>query len=298
LHKAQGNLLRNFKKYLEVEKGLSENSIYSYSYDLKKFNHYLEKNEKGFLDVEHKDIHNFIKEQRKRQKSSRTLARSVATIRQFYKYLTEQKRLKENPAENIKTPKISKTLPDFLTREEIGELFGTIDDDDIFELRDKSIFELLYSSGLKISEACSLKLKDIDLENMLILVKGKGSRERLVPLVETAFQLINKYLKHSREQMLSNEHSDFLFISKRGSSLNRKSVWRLLKKYLARTNIKKIVTPHTLRHSFATHLLENEADLKSVQKLLGHIDITTTQIYTHLANKTLQDIHRKYQPDS
>jgi integrase/recombinase XerD len=298
LQKAQGNLLRNFKEYLEVEKGLSENSIYSYAYDLKKFNHYLENQEKGFLDVEHNDIQNFIKDQRKRKISSRTLARSVAAIRQFYKYLTEEKRLKENPTENIETPEVSKTLPDFLTQEEIEELFSVIDDDDIFELRDKSIFELLYSSGLRISEACNLKQKDIDLENMFIIVKGKGSRERLVPLGETAYQVLNKYLKHSREQILRSRYSDFLFISKKGSSLNRKSVWRLLKKYLARTKITKIVTPHTLRHSFATHLLENEADLKSVQELLGHIDISTTQMYTHLANKTLQDIHRKYHPRS
>lgn len=293
----QGNLIQNFKEYLEVEKGLSENSIYSYSYDLKKFNHYLEKFEKGFLDVDHEDIQNFIKEQRSRNISARTLARSVAAIRQFYKYLMEEKRLKTNPTEKLETPEVSKTLPDYLTVDEIEELFSSIDEEDTFELRDKAIFELLYSSGLRISEACSLKIQDIDLENMFVVVtKGKGGRERLVPLGQEAFRILSKYLKNSREAILRTRYSDFLFISKKGSSLNRKSVWRLLKKYLARTKIKKSVTPHTLRHSFATHLLENEADLRSVQELLGHIDISTTQVYTHLANKTLQEIHRKYHP--
>jgi integrase/recombinase XerD len=297
LHTTQGNLLNNFREYLEVEKGLSENSIYSYSYDLKKFSFYLENQEKGFLEVEHEDIQNFIKEQRAKDISARTLARSVAAIRQFYKYLMEEKQLNQNPTENIETPEIKKTLPDYLTQAEIEELFSCIDEEDTFELRDKAIFELLYSSGLRISEACNLKVQDIDLENMFVIVKGgKGGRERLVPLGETAHYILTNYLKNSRDQILRGRFSDFLFISKKGSSLNRKSVWRLLKKYLARTKINKAVTPHTLRHSFATHLLENEADLKSVQELLGHIDISTTQMYTHLANKTLQEIHRKYHP--
>lgn len=279
-----------------MEKGLSENSIFSYSYDLKKFQGYLSKNEKDFLEVETEDISLFLKEQKKKKISARSLARAVAAIRQFYRYLKDEKKLEANPAEKIQTPEVKRQLPDYLTLDEIDELFGVIQEEDPFELRDKSIFELLYSSGLRISEACNLKMDDVDLENMFLTIRGKGGRERLVPFGDTALSILRKYLENARDQILKSRFSDYLFISKKGEYLNRKSVWRLLKKYLARTNITKAVTPHTFRHSFATHLIENNADLRSVQELLGHIDISTTQIYTHMASKALKEVHKKFHP--
>ena len=292
----QARLIKQFQDYLLVEKGLSENSIFSYTYDIKKFQNYLVRHEKDFVEVEADDITLFLKEQKRKKISSRSLARAVAALRQFYKYLKDENKVTANPAEKIQTPEVKKSLPDYLTLEEIEELFQCIKEDEPFELRDKAMFELLYSSGLRISEACNLKLEDVDLENMFLTVRGKGGRERLVPFGEKSLLILRKYLESARDEILKNRFSYYLFISKKGDYLNRKSVWRLLKKYLARTGIKKVVTPHTFRHSFATHLIENNADLRSVQELLGHIDISTTQIYTHLASRTLKEVHKKYHP--
>ncbi|MBE7440479.1 MAG: site-specific tyrosine recombinase XerD [Spirochaetales bacterium] len=293
---SKSGLIKEFQDYLLVEKGLSENSIFSYTYDLKKFQTYLTDKKKGFLDVRTDDITEFLKDQKKKKISSRSMARAVAALRQFYRYLKEEDRINANPADKIQTPEIKKTLPDYLTIQEINELFASIREDDIYELRDKAIFELLYSSGLRISEACMLKIDDVDLENMFLVVRGKGGRERLVPFGQKSLDILSNYMENARETILRNRFSDYLFISKKGDCLNRKSVWRLLKKYIERTGITKVVTPHTFRHSFATHLIENNADLRSVQELLGHIDISTTQIYTHLASRTLKEVHKKYHP--
>ncbi|XDD53181.1 site-specific tyrosine recombinase XerD [Leptospira sp. WS4.C2] len=293
---SQNQLLQTFQEYLSVEKGLSDNSIYSYGYDLNKFAIFLEKEHINFLEVKANDIMRFLEGERERKISAKTLAREVVAIRQFYKYLRDEKRLDSNPTEKIETPEVARTIPDYLTQVEIEELFRNIKEDNLYELRDKCIFELLYSSGLRISEACNLRMTDIDMENMTITVEGKGGRQRLVPFGEKSLEILKKYLVESRTEILKKRTCEFVFVSKKGSYINRKSVWRLLNHYIKRTKIKKKVTPHTLRHSFATHLLENHADLKSVQELLGHIDISTTQIYTHMANKTLKEVHKKFHP--
>jgi integrase/recombinase XerD len=296
LSNAQSRLLLNFQEYLSIEKGLSENSVHSYGYDLNKFAVFLEKEHIDFLEVKGNDIMRFLAEEKKRKISSKTLAREVVAIRQFYKFLKDEKQLDSNPTEKIETPEVNRSIPDYLTQEEIDELFLSIKEDNIYELRDKCIFELLYSSGLRISEACNLKMMDLDLNGMSIVVEGKGGRQRLVPFGEKSLEILKKYILKSRPEILKKRSCDYIFVSKKGSFINRKSVWRLLNQYIERTDIKKKVTPHTLRHSFATHLIENHADLKAVQELLGHIDISTTQIYTHMANKTLKEIHKKYHP--
>ncbi|MBL8022103.1 MAG: site-specific tyrosine recombinase XerD [Leptospirales bacterium] len=289
-------MIKDFQDYLLVEKGLSENSIFSYTYDLKKFHNYAQGKKKDLLKIETDDITSFLKDQKRKKISSRSLARSVAALRQFYRYLKEEKRVTKNPVDKVQAPEVQRTLPDYLTIAEINDLFGAIKETDPYEMRDKAIFELLYSSGLRISEACQLKMEDVDMENMFITVRGKGGRERLVPFGEHSKAILKKYTDQARDDILKERTSPCLFISKKGDSLNRKSVWRLLKKYLERTNIAKVVTPHTFRHSFATHMIENNADLRSVQELLGHIDISTTQVYTHLANRTLKEVHKKYHP--
>lgn len=289
--------IKRFKRFLQIEKGLSPNSIYSYTYDLKKFCDFLSKDEKDILSATSDDIVRFLKfEKTKKHNSSRTLARSLAAIRQFYNFIADTNGNIENPTVKIETPLIEKTLPDFLTIAEVEKLLGSISETDIYELRDKSIFELLYSCGLRISEAVELTISDVDFENKFIVVKGKGSKERIVPIGSEAIRLLSKYIKESRPQIIGNRVSIFLFISKKALKLNRKSVWRLLKGYVERTDITKNITPHTLRHSYATHLIENGADLRSVQELLGHVDISTTQVYTHLAKKKLKEIHKKYHP--
>ena len=289
--------ISRFKRFLQVEKGLSANSVYSYTYDLKKFHEYLTSINKDMMAATHDDVQQFLKfEKIKKKNSSRTLARSLAAIRQFYNFVSENIPETENPTDRIESPHIEKTLPDFLSITEIDRLFNLISEDDMYELRDKTIFELLYSCGLRITEAIEIKYSDIDYENRMLVVTGKGDKERIVPIGEEAIRLINKYMSDSRSEILGKRESEYFFISKKGSKLNRKSVWRLLKNYVDRTKIEKNITPHTLRHSFATHLLENGADLRSVQELLGHMDISTTQVYTHLAKNTLQDIHKKYHP--
>jgi integrase/recombinase XerD len=292
----QAKLLENFQEYLVSEKGLSENSVFSYKYDLNKFKSYLDKQQIDLLEVQTKDVMKFLNEEKNRKISTKTLAREVVAIRQFYKFLKDEKQVDINPTDKIETPEVSRNIPDHLSTIEIEELFNNIREDNIYELRDKCIFELLYSSGLRISEACNLKMSDLDLENMSIQVESKNGRDRLVPFGEKSLNIINKYLAKSRPDILKTRNCEYLFVSKKGSYINRKSVWRLLNLYIKRTGIKKKVTPHTLRHSFATHLIENHADLRSVQELLGHIDISTTQIYTHMANKSLKEVHKKHHP--
>ena len=290
--------IKRFKKFLQVEKGLSQNSIYSYTYDLKKFSEFLSLKSKDIMDATQDDIQQFLKyEKNNKKNSSRTLARSLAAIRQFYNFISDNIDMNiQNPTEKIETPHVEKTLPDYLTVNELDKLFSSISEEDCYELRDKTIFELLYSSGLRISEAVDLTIGDVDLTNNFINVIGKGNKQRMVPMGKEAVRLINKYIQDSRPVIISNRDSEYLFISKKGSQLNRKSVWRLLKNYVTRTEIQKNITPHTLRHSFATHLIENGADLRSVQELLGHMDISTTQVYTHMAKKHLQKLHKSYHP--
>ncbi len=288
--------IKRFKRFLQTEKGLSPNSIYSYIYDLKKFSDFLANKNKTILNASQDDVEQFLFfEKNKKRNSARTLARSLAAIRQFYNYMSSIENI-TNPTVKIETPHFQKVLPDFLSIEEIDRLFSSIREDDIYQLRDKSIFELLYSAGLRISEAVELKAVDVDLKNKFIKVMGKGNKERIVPIGDEAIRLIEKYIRDSRPVILGSRMSEYLFISKKGGMLNRKSVWRLLKGYAKMVNIRKNITPHTLRHSFATHLLERGADLRAVQELLGHVDISTTQIYTHLARKQLQEIHKRFHP--
>jgi integrase/recombinase XerD len=290
--------IKRFKRFLQVEKGLSENSVYSYAYDLKKFSDFLEGQEKSIMSATQDDILRFLAfEKNKKNNSSRTLARSLAAIRQFYSFVSVTLgTTADNPSVKIETPQIQKSLPDFLSQDEIEGLFASISEEDPYELRDKAIFELLYSCGLRISEAIELKFHEIDFDSKQIRVIGKGLKERIVPIGSEAIRLLKLYSEKSRPEIIGERKSEFLFISKKGSLLNRKSVWRLIKGYCSRTDIQKNITPHTLRHSFATHLLENGADLRSVQELLGHMDISTTQVYTHLARKQLQTIHKKFHP--
>ncbi|HMV36697.1 MAG TPA: site-specific tyrosine recombinase XerD [Turneriella sp.] len=291
---AKRNFVSNFKEYLSIERGLSENSIFSYVSDVQKLEKFLTKEKKQLQSSSEKDIANFLREESRKKLSSRTRARVVASLRQFYGYLENRKLIEVNPMQAIEAPKIEKALPDFLTQEEIRKLFEVFREDNVLELRDKTMFEFLYSSGLRISEACSLLMTDVDRENQILTIKGKGGRERLVPYGEVAAKLLVQYLDRARAEILNQYASDFVFVSKKGGALSRKSAWRLLKRYMKRAGIGRNITPHTLRHSFATHLLQNKADLRAVQELLGHMDIATTQIYTHLASGELKKTHQEF----
>ena len=290
-------IIREFQEYLEIEKGLAPNSIFSYISDIHKLERFLDKNQKEIVTSTNQDVNNFLREETRNQISNRTKARVIASLRQFYNYLENLHVINSNPMIEVESPKIEKHLPDYLTKNEIQLLFSVFDESNILELRDKTMFELLYSSGLRITEACSLSLEELDFHNMVISIKGKGDRDRLVPIGDVAKNLLDRYIGNVRNEILGAYHSHYVFVSKKGSSLNRKSAWRLLKKYIERANMNdKNITPHTFRHSFATHLLQNKADLKSVQELLGHIDISTTQIYTHVANDHLEKTYNEYHP--
>lgn len=291
---AKRNFVSNFKEYLSLERGLSENSIFSYISDVQKLEKFLTKEKKQLQSGSQKDIANFLREESRKKLSSRTRARVVASLRQFYGYLENRKLIETNPMQMIEAPKIEKALPDFLSQDEIRKLFAAFREENLLELRDKTMFEFLYSAGLRISEACMLLLPDVDRENQVLTIKGKGGRERLVPYGEVASRLLDQYIDKARAEILNQYESEYVFVSKKGGALSRKSAWRLLKRYMKRAGIGRNITPHTLRHSFATHLLQNKADLRAVQELLGHMDIATTQIYTHLANNELKKTHQEF----
>ncbi len=289
-------IISKFREYLTVEKGLAQNSVFSYVSDVTKLDRFLTKGEKSMIDSTQQDINGFLREEGEKNISKRTKARVIASLRQFFNYLEVSKLVNANPMTSIAIPKIEKSLPDYLTRVEIQKLFVVFKENEILELRDRTMFELMYASGLRISEVCYLTVSNVDTKTKLLTIVGKGDRERLVPFGELAHDLLEVYFRDARPKLMKHGASDYVFISRKGGNLNRKSVWRLLQKYIRRSDIQKNITPHTLRHSFATHLLQNKADLRSVQELLGHIDISTTQIYTHVADSYLQETYQEYHP--
>lgn len=291
--------IKEFQQYLVVEKNLSKNTLLAYTQDLKKYEEFIKKNNLNILQIKTEDIINFLKEKQNQKISNRSLVRIITTLRQFYYFLLLKDYIKNNPTENIETPRIERNIPDYLTVEEIQKFFLVFDLENIYELRDRCIFEIMYASGLRISEVCNLKLSDIDFLECEIKITGKGNRQRIVPFGEPTSKILMKYINESRNfisKKSSAKNSEYLFISKKGGKLDRKSVWKFLQKYLARAGIFRNVSPHTFRHSFATHMIQNNADLRIVQELLGHMDISTTQIYTHLDKKILKEAHKKYHP--
>lgn len=290
---------KEFQEYLVVEKNLSKNTLLAYTLDLKKYEEFIKKNNLNILKIKTEEIISFLKEQQNQKISNRSLVRIITTLRQFYYFLLLKDYIQYNPTENIETPKIERNIPDYLTIEEIQKFFLVFDLENIYELRDRCIFEIMYASGLRISEVCNLKLSDIDFLELEIKITGKGNRQRIVPFGEPTSKILMKYINESRNfisKKSSAKNSDYLFISKKGGKLDRKSIWKFLQKYLARAGIFRNVSPHTFRHSFATHMIQNNADLRIVQELLGHMDISTTQIYTHLDKKVLKEAHKKYHP--
>lgn len=292
-------LLDQFLNYLTVERGLSPNTLDSYSRDLIKYLDYL--STKGIKDISKTSdltIISFIATLKNGGLSNRSVARNLTSIRMFYKFLTEDHHINDNPTLNIETPKRELRLPQVLSIEEVDVLLQQPDSSTSLGLRDAAFLELLYATGLRASEIISLALNDINLEAGYLIASGKGSKERLIPIGEVAQNLIKKYLKNSRPTLLKNKQSHHLFTTRSGKSMTRQGFWKLIKKYALAAGIRKKITPHTLRHSFATHLLERGADLRSVQMMLGHADISSTQIYTHVTTERLKKIHNQYHPRS
>ena len=293
------HLLDQFLNYLVVERGLSPNTLESYSRDLIKYLEYLSR--KGIKDINETSdltVISFFTSLKKDGLSNRSIARNLSSIKMFYKFLAEDHHIKSNPTLNIETPKRESKLPQVLSMEEVDSLLKIPGRNTPLGLRDAALLELLYATGLRVSEIISLPLNNINLEAGYLIAYGKGSKERLVPIGEVAQNLIKEYLEKARPALLKKKQSNYLFITRRTKPMTRQGFWKLIKKYALAAGIKKNISPHTLRHSFASHLLERGADLRSVQIMLGHSDISSTQIYTHVTTERLKKIHNQYHPRS
>jgi integrase/recombinase XerD len=286
-----------YQTFLVMEKGLSEKTIAAYSSDLMRFGRFLEKqNAAAVTDIDTGLVLTYLIHLRKRGLSARSRARHLVSIRGFFKFLTNEKIIEKNPAQQVDLPKTGMQLPDVLTVTDVEALIAAPDRDKPEGLRDAAMLELLYGSGLRVSELIQLAMTGINLEAGFVRVFGKGSKERVVPVGRMAISAIQDYLAHSRPLLLKNRSSVYLFVTRRGGAMTRQSFWNLAGRYGRLAKLKKRVTPHSLRHSFATHLLEGGADLRAVQMMLGHADISTTQIYTHVAHRQLVEAHKKYHP--
>ena len=292
--------ISDFKDYLKIERGLSENSISSYENDLKKLKLFLNKNIKQIspLDVEADHIKEFVYHISKEVKAN-SQSRIISGIRSFYDYLLFEKLIKTNPLSNIDSPKLQRKLPSTLSLDEINLMIKNIDKTKKESERNIAIIETLYGCGLRVSELINLKISDLYFSENFIKVTGKGNKQRLVPVSNINKRCINDYLLNSRSKIkIVEKHSDILFLNRNGSKLTRAMIFTIVKNLSKKSEIKKITSPHTFRHSFATHLLENGADLKTIQQLLGHESITTTEIYMHLDNKALVSVMNKFHPRS
>lgn len=281
---ANDHYLTLYLDYVRVEKGLSENSLESYQRDLIAFIDVMDSvMNKGVLDVENKDIQRYLDERTKNGAKARTVARNKVSITNFYKFLTLEKIIEKSPADNLEVIRLERTLPEYLTEEEVERFLAAPDMKTPKGIRDTVIFELMYSSGLRVSEVCDLTLSNVYIDASQIRLHGKGNKERIIPFGKEARKLIRHYLKYSRPILAKAKRaSNFFFLNFRGGRISRVGIWKLVKETLAKSGIKKNVYPHTLRHSFATHLIQKGADLRSVQEMLGHSDIATTEIYTHV----------------
>ena len=292
--------IEDYQNYLIYERRMAKNTTSSYIRDLEAYATYLEEERKVFSvdDISKSDIESYLEYLNKNKYSTTSLARKLTAIKNFHKFLFATNRLKEDHSVTIERPKLRKTLPNVLTVEEV-DLLLDINVNTPFDYRNKAMLELLYGTGLRISEMLDLKLTDVDFENCVIRCFGKGSKERIVPIGEYIIDSLTNYLNNGRNLLLNKKKiSDYLFLNKNGGRISRFSFFKIIKNLLREKGIKKNVSPHSLRHSFATHMLENGADLRSIQELLGHSDIATTRIYTHITNKKVQNDYIEYHPRS
>lgn len=286
-----------FLNYLSVERGLSNNTILAYREDL---NYYIDFIERKHIDALSKigknHITDFMFAQKDKGISANSVARRLAAIRMFHRFLVRERIIKFDPSNLIDSPKLWKKIPDTLSVNEVDLLIAQPNIRDTQGIRDKAVLEALYATGMRVSEAANLKKDNVNLDIGFLRCIGKGNKERVIPLGKKAIAGINRYLVSSRPKLLKGKESEFLFLNRFGRKISRISLWKIIKKYAKSAKINKPIKPHTLRHSFATHLLERGADLRSVQEMLGHSNISTTQIYTHINKDRLKTIHRMFHP--
>ncbi|MGX7013667.1 site-specific tyrosine recombinase XerD [Vagococcus silagei] len=293
------NDFEEYLHYLKIERGLSENTILSYRRDLTSYLLFLEKaNVTSWDDISRYFILDFLEQMKQDNKSSATIIRMISSLRRFHQFLRQERYAEADPMQHIDTPKKQQHLPQTLSVEEVERIIEAPDTTTILGIRDRTILEVMYATGLRVSELINLKLDNLHLSLGLLQTVGKGDKERIVPLGDTAISWVEQYLDEVRPSLVlkANEDQGYLFLNYQGTGFSRQGIWKNLKVYVVEAGITKEVTPHTLRHSFATHLLENGADLRVVQELLGHADISTTQIYTHISKKRMTDVYKQYFP--
>ncbi len=287
--------LNLFFGFLENDKKVSNNTLQSYRRDLKQFERYLEENEKNYQEVTDEEIKTYIKYMQEIGKKTSTISRGLASIRSFYQYETKNKITKNDPTEGVQSPKIEKRVPSVLTSKEVALLLDQPKNVDLKGTRDKAMLEFAYATGMRVTEIISLNIDNIDLDRGYATCKG-GKRERTVPLGNMSLKALKDYVLNARNIMIRDENEKALFVNVNGQRLTRQGFWKIIKYYKDQAHIEKDITPHVLRHSFATHLLQNGADLKSIQTMLGHSDILSTQIYMQFQDETLKNIYKKAHP--
>ena len=287
--------LDTFIDHLWLEDGLSKNTLDSYCADLSQFNVWLSKQQNDLLSANQADIQHYLAVKFPQSKP-RSISRLIASMRRFYRYALRESLIKTDPTLQIESPKLPRSLPKSLNEKEVEDLLNAPNIRQSIGLRDRAMLELLYASGLRVSELVGVKVNEVSTQDGVVRVTGKGSKTRLVPMGEEAADWIDQYLKQARPKILDGQMSDALFVTKRGGAMTRQAFWYLIKRYALVAGISKHMSPHVLRHAFATHLLNHGADLRVVQMLLGHADISTTQIYTHVARERLKQLHSMHHP--
>jgi integrase/recombinase XerD len=290
-----------FLSYVRVEKGLAHNTVLAYGRDLKRFSAFLAKREKTKIEqVSREDIVDFLSSLYKEKLDSRSVARYLVSLRSFFKFAMIEELVKVDPTENLESPKIRQGLPTYLRVDEVDRVLAAPDTSTPVGLRDRAMLEVLYSSGLRVSELLNLRMSDVDTRIGCVRCVGKGNKERLVPIGRKAIAAVEQYLTVSRPQFVRPSspppHNQVLFLTRRGRRLSRITIWKMMHEYGVKLGLRGRLTPHKLRHSFATHLLERGADLRSVQLMLGHADISTTQIYTHVVEERLKQVYKAHHP--
>ena len=281
--------LENYRNYLKYERAYSDNTVGAYMNDLNKYEEFLKKD---ILKSDTEDLEKYLKYIKNLE--STTVAHKITSIKSYFNYNIKRGLVSVNPADKVSRPKLTKHLPEYLTEEEVGKLLD-VEVKSPYDYRNKTILELLYSSGIRISELVNIKTPNYDSEECLIRIMGKGSKERIVPLGDYAVNIMNDYMNNYRP-LINKKHTDYIFINNRGDKISRQFIFKVIKKEALKKGIKKDISPHTLRHTFATHLLKNGADLRIIQELLGHENISTTQIYTHVTNNKLKSDYETYFP--
>ena len=290
-------ILDAFIDNIWIEKGLSQNTLDSYRSDLEQFSKWLEKNNLSYIKTSKKEILSYLSFLFQKGLGSKTVARKLSSLKSFFRYLVFKSIIQNDPSSEVETPKLLKSIPKSISEKEVEALLAAPDEKTDIGLRDKTMIETLYSCGLRISELTNLELLNLNLRQGVIRVIGKGQKERLVPMGDQLIALLELYISSSRKNLLNKRHSDFLFLSTRGQRMTRQSFWHRIKHYCLASGFEPDkISPHVLRHAFATHLLNNGADLRVVQLLLGHSDLNTTQIYTEVARQRLKRLHTEHHP--